>query len=186
LFARWSVDLPAAVEPEYCVFAVDLGLHCLAEKGSWGLLRQYNRPAIMPLKAGDGRPVAAVLQRLDNRTAELVIGGATIRVDIGEVDRHWFGDFTLLMRLPPNRRLLLTAGDRNADVVWLRRQLEAVQQVSPPSEAPEYFDFPLQQQVMEFQRHRGLMADGVVGKQTLIQLNTQADRNVPRLMAEPS
>jgi general secretion pathway protein A len=186
LFARWSVKLPAAVAPEYCVFANDLGLYCLVEKGSWGLLRQYNRPAIMELVTRDGQSVPAVLQRLDDRVAELMIGNESFRLDIGEVDRYWFGKFTLLLRMPPSGYLLLAAGDRNPDVVWLRQLLESAQQVKLPSDDPQYFDGALQREVIDFQRRRGLTPDGVVGKQTLIQLNTYADGSVPLLSVESS
>jgi general secretion pathway protein A len=186
LFARWSVDLPAAVAPDYCVFANDLGLYCLAEKGSWGLLRQYNRPAIMELVTGEGRPVPVVLQQLDGRKGEFTIGNESFFFDVGDVDRYWLGEFTLLLRLPPGGHLLLTAGDRNADVVWLRQMLEAALQVQLPSNDPEYFDFPLQKQVIDFQRRHGLTADGVVGRQTLIQLNTHSGGGVPLLSAESS
>ena len=186
LFARWSVKLPAAVEPDYCVFANDLGLYCLVEQGSWGLLRQYNRPVIMGLFANDGQSVAVVLQHLDDSVAELIIGNELFRVAIGEVDRYWLGDFTLLLQSPPNGHLLLKAGDRNPDVVWLRQLLEVAQQVKLPANDPQYFDIPLQNQIMDFQRSRGLTPDGVVGKHTLIQLNTYTDRNVPLLSVESS
>jgi len=184
LFARWSVDLPATVAPGYCGFASSLGLYCLAEKGSWGLLRQYDRPVIMALTTREGQSVPAVLQQLDDRVAELMIGDELFKVNIGEVDRYWLGDFTLLLRLPPDGRVLLTAGDRNPDVVWLRQLLEAAQQVKLPADDPQYFDIPLQIQVMEFQRRHGLTPDGVVGKQTLIQINNYSDRKVPLLLAE--
>jgi len=181
LFARWSVKLPAAVAPDYCVFAIDLGLYCLAERGSWGLLRQYNRPVIMELVANNGRLVPVVLQHLDDVEAELLVGNELLSLTVGEVDRHWIGDFTLLLRSPPNRHLLLRAGDRNPDVAWLRQLLEVAQQVKLPTSDPQYFDIPLRQQVLDFQRSRGLTPDGVVGKNTLIQLNTYADANVPVL-----
>jgi len=184
LFARWSAQLPAAVAPEYCIYANDLGLYCLAEKGSWGLLRQYNRPAILELVTGSGQSVPVVLQQLDEREAELMIGNEPFRVDLSEVDRYWFGEFTLLLRLPPNGHFMLTAGDRNPDVIWLRQSLEAAQQVQLSSDDPEYFDVPLQRQVMEFQRRHGLTPDGVVGKQTLIQLNAYSNGKVPLLAAE--
>ena len=186
LFAQWSVELPEAVAPEYCVFASDFGLYCQVEKGSWGLLRQYDRPAILELSAGIGRPVPVVLQRLDDRVADLIIGEDSFRLDIGEVDRHWLGKFTVLLRSPPNGHLLLTAGDRNPDVAWLRQSLEAAQQVALPADDPQYFDIPLQRQVLDFQRRHGLTPDGVVGKQTLIQLNTYSDPSVPSLSAESS
>ncbi len=60
------------------------------------------------------------------------------------------------------------------------------QQVSLPASDPLYFDVRLQNQVMDFQRSRGLTADGVVGKQTLIQLNNYSDRNAPMLSIESS
>jgi general secretion pathway protein A len=161
-------------------------LHCLAEKGSWGLLRQYDRPVIMALTSSEGQSVPAVLQQLNDRVAELMVGDELLKVDIGEVDRYWLGDFTLLLRLPPGGNALLTAGDRNPDVVWLRQSLEAAQQVKLPAGDPQYFDPPLQIQVMEFQRRHGLTPDGVVGKQTLIQLNNYSDRKVPLLLAESS
>jgi len=186
LFARWSIKLPAAVAPEYCVFANDLGLYCLVEKGSWGLLRQYNRPAIMELVTRDGQSVPAVLQHLDDRVAEVMIGDESLRLDIGELDRYWFGKFILLVRLPPSGYLLLAPGDRNPDVIWLRQLLESAQQVKLPSDDPQYFDGALQREVIDFQRRRGLTPDGVVGKQTLIQLNTYADGSVPLLSVESS
>jgi general secretion pathway protein A len=186
LFARWSVKLPAAVEPEYCVFAIDMGLSCLVEQGSWGLLRQYNRPVIMELYASDGQSVPVILQHLDDSVAELMIGAELFRLAIGEVDRYWLGDFTLLLKSPPNGHLLLKAGDRNPDVAWLRQLLERAQQVKLPATDPQYFDSPLLKQVIDFQRSRGLTPDGVVGKQTLIQLNTYTDNNVPLLSFESS
>jgi general secretion pathway protein A len=186
LFARWSVKLPAAVEPDYCVFANDLGLSCLVEQGSWGRLRQYNRPVIMELFANDGQSVPVILQHLDDSVAELMVGSELFRLAIGEVDRYWLGDFTLLLKSPPNGNLLLKAGDRNPDVAWLRQLLEVAQQVKLPATDPQYFDIPLLKHVTDFQRSRGLTPDGVVGKQTLIQLNTYTGGNVPLLSFESS
>jgi len=185
LFARWSVKLPAAVEPEYCVFAQDMGLSCLAEKGSWGLLRQYDRPVIMDLNA-NGQTVPVILQRLDDNVAELTIGNDTYRVPVSEVDRYWLGDFALLLKMPPNGNLLLKAGDRGPDVTWLRQSLEAALKVKLPTADPAYFDIPLHNQIIAFQRSHGLKPDGVVGKQTLIQLNTWSGGKVPLLSDEPS
>ncbi|MCW8925893.1 MAG: AAA family ATPase [Xanthomonadales bacterium] len=186
LFARWSVRLPAAVEPDYCVFAPDMGLRCLFEHGSWGLLRQYNRPAILVLRPGSGWAVPVVLQHLDGGMAELLVGDELMRLAVGDVDRYWLGDFTMLMRSPPNGQLVLKAGDRNPDVVWLRQSLEAALQVTLPTGDPQHFDNALLNQVMDFQRNHGLTPDGVVGKQTLIQLNTYTARDVPLLSVDSS
>ena len=115
-----------------------------------------------------------------------MIGNESLRLNLSEVDRYWFGKFILLVRLPPSGYMLLAPGDRNPDVVWLRQLLEAAQQVKLPSDDPQYFDTALQREVIDFQRRRGLTPDGVVGKQTLIQLNTHSGRNVPLLSVESS
>jgi general secretion pathway protein A len=140
----------------------------------------------MGLFTDDGQSVPVLLQHLDDRVAELIIGNESFRLAIGEVDRYWVGDFTLLLRSPPNGHLLLQAGDRNPDVAWLRQLLEVAQQVKLTADDPQYFDIPLQKQVMDFQRSHNLTPDGIVGKHTLIQLNTYTDRNVPLLSVEPS
>jgi murein L,D-transpeptidase YcbB/YkuD len=79
----------------------------------------------------------------------------------------------------------MKVGDRNPDVAWLREQLEQAQGVKVLSPDKQVFDYPLQKQVLEFQRSHGLVADGVVGKNTLIQLNSSAGREgVPVLQPE--
>jgi general secretion pathway protein A len=180
------VKLPAAVAPEYCVFAQDMGLSCLLERGSWGLLRQYDRPVIMELNTDDGQAVPVILQHVDDNIAELKIGNESHRLPVSEVDRYWLGDFALLLKAPPNGNLLLRAGDRGPDVAWLRQSLETAQQVKLPAADPAYFDIPLHNEVIAFQRSHGLKPDGVVGKQTLIQLNTHSGGNVPLLLTESS
>jgi murein L,D-transpeptidase YcbB/YkuD len=45
-----------------------------------------------------------------------------------------------------------------------------------PATDANLFDYPLQKQLLEFQRSHGLVADGIVGKNTLIQLNSSSGR----------
>jgi len=74
-------------------------------------------------------------------------------------------------------------GDRGPVVSWLRQQLEQAQGVDIPVSDPLDFDYALQKQVLVFQRDQGLVADGIVGKNTMIHLNTASGREgVPRLM----
>ncbi len=95
---------------------------------------------------------------------------------VEQVDRYWYGDYTLLLQATPAGRLYLRMGDRSPDVNWLRQQLEIAQGTTIPAADVNLFDFALQKQVLEFQRSRGLIADGIVGKNTLIHLNSSAGR----------
>ena len=176
LLAAWAVDLPASVKPDFCDFARQYGLLCLEEQGNWNSLRQFNRPAILRLTAPDGSRIPVFLRHLDGSEVELVMGNALYRTSVEQVDSYWYGDYTLLLQATPTGRLYLRMGDRSPDVNWLRQQLEIAQGTTIPAADANLFDFTLQKQVLEFQRSRGLIADGIVGKNTLINLNSSAGR----------
>jgi general secretion pathway protein A len=187
LFALWSVILPASVKPDFCDFARQYGLLCLLEQGNWNTLRQFNRPAILKLAAPDGRRVPVVLQHLDDDVIELIIDNELYRMSMEQVESYWYGDYVMLLQIPPGGRLYLKVGDRNTDVAWVREQLATALGADIPAADPLYFDYSLQKQVLEFQRRRGLAPDGIVGKNTIIQLNSgSAGDDVPRLSSEAS
>jgi general secretion pathway protein A len=182
LLALWSVILPQSVQPDFCDFAPQYGLVCKHGQGNWNILRQFDRPAMLTLIDADGRRVPVVLVHLDDTLAELMIGTELYRLDVEQVDRYWYGEYLLLLQTPPGGRLYLKAGDRGADVAWLRRQLEHALDVDIPAADPQLFDYALQKRVLDFQRSQGLVADGIVGENTLIHLNTRSEREgVPRL-----
>jgi general secretion pathway protein A len=182
LFAQWSVELPAHVKPDFCNFATENGLRCLLGKGTWASLRHFDRPVILTLVATDGQRVPVTLQHLDRDSAELVLGGELYRLPVGQLDRHWYGDFAMLIQAPPAGTLYMKVGSRGADIGWLRQQLETIQGVDLSTDSPLYFDDGLHQQLLAFQRSRGLVPDGVVGPHTIIQLNSFSQQSgKPRL-----
>ena len=183
LLSLWSVALPASVTPDFCDFAKLYGLLCMIEQGNWNILRQFNRPVILQLVAPDGRRVPVVLQRLEGSVAEVIVGNELYRLDLEQVEQSWYGEYTLLLQAPPDGRLYMKIGDRGPVVSWLRQQLKQAQGVDIPASDPLDFDYALQKQVLVFQRDQGLVADGIVGKNTMIHLNTESGREgVPRLM----
>ena len=187
LFALWSVVLPSSVEPDFCDFAKQYGLLCLAEQGNWTTLREFDRPAILTLLADTGERVPVLLQNLDDSVAELIINNELYRLAVEQVEQNWYGDFTLLLQLPPGGRLYLKVGDRDPVVSWIRDRLEMALGVTIPADDPLNFDYALQREVLAFQRAHGLKTDGIVGKYTMIHLNTASRRKgLPLLSVEPS
>ena len=187
LLSLWSVVLPESVKPDYCDFAKQYGLLCMVEQGNWNTLRQFDRPAILQLVAPDGRRVPVVLRHLDDSIAEIIVDNELYRLDIEQVERNWYGDYTLLAQGPPGGRLYMKIGARAPVVSWLRQQLEQAQGLSIPASDPLDFDYALQKQVLAFQRNHGLVTDGIVGKNTMIHLNTASGReDIPRLLTGPS
>ena len=187
LFAQWSLVLPAGFSTDHCKFAAKNGLRCMYERGTWDVLRYFDRPAVMRLSLDDGRNVSVTLRELQGDIAEVVLGETVMRVPTAEIDRYWYGDYVLLLKAPPSGSMVMKSGGRWADVKWLRDQLGLIQGASLAAVDPTYFDQQLHEQTLAFQREQGLVADGVVGKHTIIHLNTRSERaGIPRLVSHSS
>jgi general secretion pathway protein A len=73
-------------------------------------------------------------------------------------------------------------GTRGKDVEWVREQLAELDGVPGGGRNRQVFDDDLRARVIAFQRSRSLMADGIVGEETLTHLSTALrDPKVPRL-----
>jgi general secretion pathway protein A len=184
LFAEWSLVLPEHVKPDFCNYARDNGLRCMYERGTWDVLRYFDRPVVMRLALERGRTVSVALRSLQGDFAELVLGDTVAQVSTADIDRYWYGDYVLLLKAPPAGATFMKTGGRWTDVQWLREQLGRIQGARLVSADPLYFDQQLHEQTLAFQREQGLVADGVVGKRTIIHLNSRADSpGIPRLLA---
>jgi len=187
LLAQWSIDLPKEIKPDFCNFVYVNGMRCSFGTGTWANLLFYDRPVILKLDAADGQRVPVVLRHLDNAVAELVVGDQVYRVPTQQVDPYWHGDYIMLLQAPPNGSMNMSAGYAGPDVGWLREQIKHIQGVDLASPNPFYFDDVLRQHVLDFQRSNGLATDGIVGKNTLIRLNSQSGiPGIPRLARAPS
>ncbi len=187
LLALWSVDLPGDADPDFCELAIQYGLLCVSRQGNWNMLRQLDRPVILQLVAADGRHVPVVLQYLDKMSAELIVDNELYGLKVGQVDPFWTGEYSLLLQMPPGGKLYLRAGIQAEDVQWLRKQLEVAQGVEIPASDPLFFDQVLKRHLLDFQRIQGLVPDGVMGKNTIIHLNSlSSPAGIPRLSAGQS
>ena len=187
LLALWSVDLPGDADPDFCELAIQYGLLCVSRQGNWNTLRQLDRPVILQLVAADGRHVPVVLQYLDKMSAELIVDNELYGLKVGQVDSFWNGEYSLLLQMPPGGKLYLRAGIQAEDVQWLRKQLEVAQGVEIPASDPLFFDQVLKRHLLDFQRIQGLVPDGVMGKNTIIHLNSlSSPAGIPRLSAGQS
>src|ERR1700730_9066548 len=74
LLGLWGArDQPNGTDP--CSQATQQGLECVSERGSFGQLRLYNRPAILLLSDGAGTSHQVVLTALDDERARIELGG---------------------------------------------------------------------------------------------------------------
>ncbi len=169
LFNLWRIQyVPAGTDP--CTQASGQGLECLTQKGSFGQLRLYNRPAILMLNDEAGVSHQVVLTALDDERASVDLGGGSRDVSLGELSRYWFGDFVMLWRPGTSEVKSLSQGMRGADVRWLRQSLQKVEGLHSDGPVSDVFDADLGKLVRDFQRQHRLTVDGIAGVQTQIVL----------------
>ena len=174
--------LPETVKPDFCNFAREYGLLCVVGKGDWDSLRTIDRPMVLTVVRDDGERIPVLLEGMEGAGVEALVGDQLYRLDIEELGNYWQGDYAVLVQAPPGGRMFLKVGDRAPDVAWLRGMIEQAMSVKIPSADPLLYDYKLQKQVLAFQRAHALLPDGIVGKRTLLYLNSAAGREYePRL-----
>ncbi|MCG7911423.1 MAG: AAA family ATPase [Candidatus Thiodiazotropha taylori] len=185
LFSYWQEVYPSGGKTRSsCDKAEEVGLSCLFGRGSWKTLEYYNRPAILELMMAQGRRYHVVLTGMGDQSVTLDMNGRKFSFDYAEMDRLWTGSYIILWRPPSLARTSLQLGQSGSDVGWLISILDKIEGIeSDYNLRNPRFDQQLHQRVVRFQRENGLSADGIVGKQTLIQLKGMVtDRTRPALL----
>ncbi|MFT3906904.1 MAG: AAA family ATPase [Steroidobacteraceae bacterium] len=192
LLGLWGAKYTLGAD-DGCTQAADQGLECVSLRGSFGQLRQLNRPAILMLSDESGATYQTVLQRLDDSEAELRFGTQVARVPIADLARFWFGDYLLLWRNANAPVRALMPGSRGPAVRHLREQLirwqhgTTTESVVSKGSGSDLFDKDLAQMVEAFQRASRLSVDGVAGVETQLALDSAlAMPGTPRLRGSSS
>jgi general secretion pathway protein A len=185
LFALWGLSYEPSAGSA-CDQAAAHGMSCYHNRGTWNGLRQLNRPAVLTLTDSAGESHQLPLVALRDDTADIVIGDREIAYPLDEISELWFGQYLMLWDPPNGRGDAIRPGMRDENVLWLRQSLAALDPESSPGDLDsDYFDDELRAQVMDFQRRQRLPADGLVGSQTLIVLNSLVGPDgAPRLVAD--
>ncbi len=171
LFALWGIP-ETPVGGELCTQAADRGLVCFAKSGSWDKLRGFDLPALLSLRRDRGEPVRALLVGLVGQDATLYLGRQQHTFRLHEVDRYWTGQFILLWKPPLERVTVIRRSHFGEPVQWLRTLFARLDGVEVEVGNAASFDANLAERVKDFQRRRGLHADGIVGPETFIHLST--------------
>lgn len=182
LYASWRLDFDASKHNLGCERGRSEGLRCLYRTGSWAKLRRFNLPAIIELSTPTGDRRYATVVALDEQNATLDFGGRRHSFPLSEIDLYWDGPFILLWKAPPLSSVPIMPGTRGKDVEWVREQLAELDGVPGGGQDRHVFDDDLRARVIAFQRNRSLLADGIVGEETLTHLSAALrDPKVPRL-----
>ena len=178
LFKQWDKSIAEDITNP-CVQAITWGLRCFSGVGNFGTLASIDRPAILTLLDNEGRLYQATLLSLKDELAMLAFTFGIETVTVDDLEARWQGHYQLLWRTTPQGFTLAKPGDRGPDVTWLAKNLLAAGIKS--LRVKNVYDGDVVEAVRAFQRSRGLVADGIAGRQTLIHLNSVNDKTIPRL-----
>ncbi len=181
LFAHWGLDYAKLRGATGCERAMNSGLQCLFQSGTWNNLRQLNRPAVIELIDGQGRKHHVLVAGLEGDRVASQLGEREYSFPIRELDRYWYGQYLMLWKPPLAEKRVLRRGMRGQSVVWLRNTLARYNR-QPGGERSDLFDKELETEVKSFQRAHHLEDDGIVGSLTLIKLNSYDPVTAPPML----
>ncbi len=185
LLSLWSIDYDSN-RGNGCAQAQSENLRCLWQRGSFGVLRQLDRPAVLTLIASSGQTYEAVLVALSGNEAELAFGSETRTYRLDEISQLWFGQYMILWRPQIGVAGSIRPGTRSPSVSWLRDSLSKLDGgTTEETSDPEFFDADLEARVRSFQRQHRLEVDGVAGEKTQIIVNSLlTEDGAPRLSSD--
>jgi general secretion pathway protein A len=184
LFERWGLDYSALAGASGCERALNAGLHCIYQTGTWNNLREHNRPAVIELQDSSGHKHHVLVTALTADSVALAMRGSPQKYDVQDVGRLWFGKYLLLWKPPAPAQEVLRLGDRGESIVWLRDALARYRGEPLAPAASDLFDRELQTQLVQFQNRHRLAADGVAGANTLAKLQSYLPEQSPTLITD--
>ncbi|WP_275975292.1 ExeA family protein [Alkalimarinus coralli] len=183
----WGVNYTQHKSKLVCEFAELQGLGCLHKQGNWRGLLQINRPTVMKLSNQKGQPFYIGLLAIEGDYAKVAIGNKTIWTSLDAIDQQWYGDYSVIWKLPPYKSRVITPGTVNDPDKWLNSNITNVKASQASQKGAETAvglsdNSPIQEKIQWFQRSEGLTPDGIAGALTLIHLNNYINPDIPTLV----
>ncbi|PAV27002.1 peptidoglycan-binding protein [Tamilnaduibacter salinus] len=181
LLAEWDLDYQQNRDGSACRHAEASGLSCLHQQGNWGRIRRLDRPVVLRVFTDDGRTHHLTATAMTQDTVRLRAGSRQQTLPLDAVEAVWLGDFTVIWRMPPYKADRADGAGPSREA-WLTASLmELIAGKAPGDEADRLMGASMEEQVSWYQQQAGLVPDGIPGTRTLIRMNSDLGRNVPRL-----
>ena len=181
LLGLWTVraNETRVAEAARCPPVLAPGLYCLRGRASLDKLSALGRPVLLRLQGPSGEAWALLLGA-DAVRVRLWLGGGRFDTDRLALERAWRGDYAALWRGPAFLAPAPTLGDSGPAVDWVHDRLRDRAGLDVPETGPAVLDAASADAVRRLQTAYGLVADGVIGPETLLALSSQ-DAEGPRL-----
>ncbi len=188
LFGIWGRDYQPSEAPVACELARESGLGCLDRQGSRRSLEFLDRPAMLQLQDEAGNTGFVVLRRLDGDTAEVALPSGNQTVSFASIERHWFGEYRVLWRLPEYLTGDGFYSNGGGEQLWIGARMMDLADMHSNSraESDRVKRMNAEEQVRWYQAITGLTVDGIAGAMTIIQINNDLEASIPRLKPKQS
>ena len=191
LLGIWGIDSAEVYSQEELSSVADLQKLRMGKisAASLGFIEKVNRPGIVWLRGDNGYLKTYVLAELDDSTVTLQNRHGATTIDRENFAKNWNGVYLYLWKPPLGYSAPLTVTGNIADrlqinpqvIDWLQRQLQAIDQASEKVISGGRYTPAVAQQVLLFQQQQGLVADGILGRETLMRLNQLGQEPIPQL-----
>jgi general secretion pathway protein A len=150
-------------------------------------MRFVDLPVLLRLRGGDRHGRTALLRNLSRESAflEAIVSGQVVRLGVDDLERRWERPGYAVWRDPARLPATLSEGASGPPVVWLQSKLAQLGHYGGPRHGR--LDPDTRAALAQFQRARGLPADGEFGPGTQIRLyRALPEYRVPALVADGS
>jgi general secretion pathway protein A len=163
LLVQWQLptDFTDVAIAAQCAPTLAEGVYCLRGRGSLDKLSAIGRPVLLHLRDGDAEAWALLLGS-DALHVRLRLGDDIVDTDRVTLQRLWNGDYAALWRAAPGLAMPLVPERDAVATAWVRER------VAP--QAAMTAAIALSDEVRRFQSAHGLVADAVIGPETLFAL----------------
>jgi general secretion pathway protein A len=152
------------------------GYACLSDQGNWSKIRRLGLPLVLVLQVET--PSYLLLQGMDDDRLLVGEGERMITVARDSVADRWFGSFHIAWPQAAGWPVEVGRGSSGPAVTTI---MEMASRVDVPYHGDQVFDAAFESWLKSFQARNGLVADGIVGRNTLLHLMT-ASIDEPRLL----
>lgn len=178
----WGLPGFSPGEAGGCQYAASHGLRCMAGQASLARLLRLNRPVILRMHNERQQEFFIVLAADHGKSLELRLGKNVFKVNQAEIAPRWSGAYVLLWRPPPGYSDSIRPGHSGRIVNWIAEQLALVEgKKYNGRDIMAVFNSRMVEQIKKIQFSHGFIPDGIVGKQTIILLNTLTGTKEPLL-----
>ncbi len=138
-----------------------IGMACLLKQGNLNKIKQLNVPVMLQLSSG----TLVLLKAIENDKLILVTNQGEIPVEPQQLNSQWYGHYFILWPL---------AVELLGDTMGTATQNWALNMAQVIADNPNLDQGELNQWIIEFQQSNGLLADGIIGKETQMALSLMA------------